>query len=185
MRSCARVSVCVWGGTREIVSVSLGGCIHQRCQHSYGQAFSGSMFSSELINLAPCDYVHGYLCVSPRFPLPEKPPWLTKRPPSSITGCPQSRINHQLHSRPPLSSRPVADIHNMSGLGPLSDQSNRFRASSASGQHLKRRTRWDKNKLDCVSEYKQIIRQTGLLSNAWRSLGLIGVLTTIQPYCLE
>lgn len=37
----------------------------------------------------------------------------------------------------------------------------------------------------CVSEYKQIITQTGLPANASYSLGLIRVLTTIQPYCLE
>lgn len=41
------------------------------------------------------------------------------------------------------------------------------------------------NELVCVSEYKQIIRLTGLPANVRHSLGLIEVLTTIQPYCLE
>lgn len=89
MRSC--VCLCVWGRTHEIVSVSLWGCIHQCCQHSYGQAFSGSMFSSELINLAPHDYVCGYLCGSARSPPARK---------TTMTNKEASFINHLLSTEP-------------------------------------------------------------------------------------
>lgn len=104
MRSCAWGCVWVRRGLHEIVSVSRS--------VSYGQAFSGSMSRSELITLVQCDYV--FVCESATLPFAVKPPWPTKRPPLSITHCPRSRINHQLHSELRTSSWPVADIHNMS-----------------------------------------------------------------------
>lgn len=78
-------------------------------RHSYGRAFSGSMFSSKLITLGAC--VHVCKCS------PEKPPWPLKRSPPSINYSPQSAL-----LRTTSSSWPVTDIHNLSRLAPTSGQ---------------------------------------------------------------
>lgn len=164
------------------MSVSWPGRIRQCCQCSYGQAFSGSMFRSELITLVQCDYV----CVC--LPFPGKTTMTGRRGllHQSPSVCGATLTISPIQNVPPhgrsltfaicLDQVPFLTNRNASTAGQL-----QVNASTTSNPVETKK----KNELACVSEYKQIIRQTGLPANACHSLGLIGVLTTIQPYCLE
>lgn len=177
MRSC--VCGCVWvrRWLHEIVPASRSGCIRQCCHGSYGQAFSGSVFGSELITLVQCDCVRVCLPVCP-FPanhhdqgrgLLHQSPTSTSAPFRTTSLLTTGRWHSQY-------------VWTRSHVWPIETlpQQVSFRSAPQTTNPLRQ-----KNELACVSEYKQIIRQTGLPANACHSLGLIGVLTTIQPYCLE
>ncbi len=139
MRSCDCGCVRVQRGVHEILSVSRSGCICHAASTVTGRHFQGQCSdpsSLPLFSVIMCACV----CLLVR-PFPENHHDQRKGPPSSITHCPRSHIYHHLHSEQRPSSWLVADIHNMSGTGLISDQSKRFHGGSVSGQRLKQPTR--------------------------------------------
>lgn len=82
-------------------------------------------------------------------------------------------------------SWPVAEIHHSPPFWPMKTLPHQVSSRSAPQTISPLRQNTVKNELASVSEYKQITTQTGFQASTCSSLGLIGVLTTIRPYCLR
>lgn len=134
----------------------------------------------------PCSV---WLCVgeSAHLPFAIKPPWPTKRPRLSIThnALTSSSIQDDVPPHGPLLTFTIC----RSGPSRIFDQSNGFSCGSAWGQHLKRPTRWGKIKKKMGSPVtrstNKSLRRRGFLPTLAILWGWSGVLTTIQPRCLE